>query len=77
MGRLIICLPPILAILTVPAAFPRGDDRDDPSRWTPVRIQGDQSAPEFEDITEWVNSKPLSMKDLKGKVVVVHFMTFG
>jgi hypothetical protein len=34
-------------------------------------------APEIQGIDEWINSKPLSLKDLKGKVVVVHFWTFG
>lgn len=43
----------------------------------PVRIQGKQQAPDFEDIAEWLHSKPLTMKELRGKVVVVHFMAFG
>ena len=43
----------------------------------PVRIQGKQQAPEFQDIAEWVHSKPLTLKELRGKVVVVHFMAFG
>ncbi len=34
-------------------------------------------APEFQGINEWINSKPLTLKDLRGKVVVVHFWTFG
>lgn len=34
-------------------------------------------APEFTKNTEWVNSKPLKLADLKGKVVVVHFFAFG
>ena len=34
-------------------------------------------APEFQKVTEWVNSKPLKLSDLKGKVVVVHFFAFG
>ncbi len=34
-------------------------------------------APELKGIDEWINSKPLALKDLKGKVVVVHFWTFG
>ena len=34
-------------------------------------------APELEGIDEWINTKPLTLKDLKGKVVVVHFWTFG
>jgi thiol-disulfide isomerase/thioredoxin len=34
-------------------------------------------APEFKEIDEWLNSKPLDWKALKGKVVVVHFWAFG
>ena len=34
-------------------------------------------APELKGINEWINSKPISLSDLKGKVVVVHFWTFG
>jgi len=35
------------------------------------------AAPELNGIEEWINSKPLALKDLKGKVVVLHFWTFG
>jgi hypothetical protein len=63
-----------LAVLKVSAA---GKDKDDSTTSTPVKIEGDQTAPEFEDITAWVNSKPLTIKRLKDKVVVVHFMAFG
>jgi len=34
-------------------------------------------APELQGIDEWINSKPRSLSDLKGKVVVLHFWTFG
>jgi peroxiredoxin len=34
-------------------------------------------APEFRGVTQWVNSEPLSMSGLRGKVVVVHFWTNG
>jgi hypothetical protein len=34
-------------------------------------------APELQDIDEWINSKPMTLKELKGKVVVLHFWTFG
>jgi hypothetical protein len=34
-------------------------------------------APDFEGIGEWINSKPLGWPDLRGRVVVVHFWTFG
>lgn len=50
---------------------------DDPAERTPIRIRGSQKAPEFANIEAWLNSKPIAMSDLKGKVVVVHFMAFG
>lgn len=34
-------------------------------------------APEFASIEEWINSEPLTMESLRGKVVVVHFFAFG
>jgi hypothetical protein len=34
-------------------------------------------APEITGIQEWLNSKPLKLQDLRDKVVVVHFWTFG
>src|SRR4051794_8093335 len=33
--------------------------------------------PELQTVTEWINSKPLEWKDLRGQVVVVHFWTLG
>jgi hypothetical protein len=47
------------------------------------RVLGDQpavmkiAAPEFEELDPWINSKPLTMKALRGQVVVVHFWAFG
>jgi peroxiredoxin len=35
------------------------------------------AAPEFVAGSIWINSKPLSLADLKGKVAVVHFWTHG
>jgi hypothetical protein len=43
----------------------------------PVPIPGKQKMPEFADISEWINSPALTAADLTGKVVVVHFLTFG
>jgi thiol-disulfide isomerase/thioredoxin len=34
-------------------------------------------APELTDITTWINSRPLTLAGLDGKVVIVHFWTFG
>jgi hypothetical protein len=65
-------------LLALPAASPAGDGaKNDSAARKPIRISGEQKAPEFADITDWINSEPLTMKDLKGKVVVVHFMAFG
>jgi peroxiredoxin len=33
-------------------------------------------APEFVPVTSWVNSKPVTLKELRGKVVLVHFYAF-
>jgi hypothetical protein len=67
----------LLVGLVAPFVDLGDDDPKDPKNWTPIRIQGRQKAPEFEDIAEWINSQPLTIKELKGKVVVVHFMAFG
>ena len=35
-------------------------------------------APEIAEVeTAWINSKPLTLAQLRGRVVVVHFWTFG
>ncbi|WP_244432053.1 thioredoxin family protein [Rhodopseudomonas sp. B29] len=48
---------------------------------TPVApsLQADarQPAPDFVGLDRWFNSRPLSVKDLRGKVVLVNFWTYG
>ena len=34
-------------------------------------------APELAGITTWINSQPLTLAQLRGKVVLIHFWTFG
>jgi hypothetical protein len=34
-------------------------------------------APEFSDSAGWINSQPLHLEDLRGRVVAVHFWAFG
>jgi peroxiredoxin len=34
-------------------------------------------APELRDVTEWVNTKPVTLADLRGQVVALHFFAFG
>ena len=73
MKRLIaLCL-----LITGSALAAGGNDPDDPAKRIPVRISNKQKAPEFDDIETWINSEPLTMAKLKGKVVVIHFMAFG
>jgi peroxiredoxin len=36
-----------------------------------------KTAPEFEDLQGWINSEPLTLGDLRGKVVFLDFWTFG
>ena len=42
-----------------------------------VALEDLGSAPEVRGITDWINSEPLSLGSLRGKVVLVHFWTFG
>ena len=73
------CSMPVAAVsaaltlgLSAPEAAVRRVRADPPTR--PLRVT---LAPEFARVTEWVNSKPLTMASLRGKVVVVHFWTNG
>jgi peroxiredoxin len=34
-------------------------------------------APELRNVAEWINSEPMALSDLRGKVVALHFWTFG
>jgi thiol-disulfide isomerase/thioredoxin len=36
-----------------------------------------RTAPEFENISGWINSEPLRLRDLRGKVVFLDFWTYG
>jgi len=44
----------------------------------PLRIGGlvGDEAPEFQGISNWINSEPLTMEDLRGKVVLIDFWTY-
>src|ERR1700720_793119 len=44
----------------------------------PFAVAADQNAaPNFAGISNWFNSAPLNMTDLRGKVVLVDFWTYG
>lgn len=42
---------------------------------SPLQIGGlvGNEAPEFQGISNWINSEPLTMEDLRGKVVLIDF----
>jgi len=44
---------------------------------TSVALENLGPAPDFTGITAWINSAPLSVADMRGKVVLVEFWTFG
>jgi thiol-disulfide isomerase/thioredoxin len=52
---------------------------DEVSRAAPIRVAAatEATAPDFTGISNWFNSKPLSIADLRGKVVLVDFWTYG
>lgn len=41
------------------------------------RLELGQAAPELEEISTWINSPPLKIADLKGKVVLIDFWTYS
>jgi cytochrome c biogenesis protein CcdA/thiol-disulfide isomerase/thioredoxin len=56
----------------------RLDDLRGPSRFAAgqdgLPVLG--AAPEFEGVTRWLNSEPLTLSDLRGKVVLIDFWTY-
>src|SRR3954452_6440290 len=59
----------------------RLDDLRGPSKFAAASADGDGlpklgAAPDFAGVTQWLNSKPLSIAALRGKVVLVDFWTY-
>jgi thiol-disulfide isomerase/thioredoxin len=48
-----------------------------PSKIIAVNSPAGKSLPEFQGISQWLNSPPLSTADLKGSVVLIQFWTFA
>ena len=64
----------ILRVSVVVAALVGIGAMPDDSANRPLRVK---KAPELAGVTQWINSEPLTFKQLRGKVVVVHFWTNG
>jgi cytochrome c biogenesis protein CcdA/thiol-disulfide isomerase/thioredoxin len=61
------------------AVATRLDDLRGPSKFATVsglRLPKLGAAPDFTGITQWLNSKPLTMQQLRGKVVLIDFWTY-
>ena len=50
---------------------------DNPAGGVAVPLEDLGPAPELTGIAAWINSPPTTLADLRGKVVLVHFWTFG
>jgi thiol-disulfide isomerase/thioredoxin len=71
--RLAIAL--LLGVASVNTAA-RADDRS--ALGTRVEVaEASTQAPDFRGINNWLNSTPLRMSELRGKVVMVNFWTYG
>ena len=43
----------------------------------PLAYDGTETAPELTGLTDWINSAPLTLASLKGKVVLIDFWTYS
>ena len=44
--------------------------------WPTGSLSGGAKAPEFQAIANWINSRPLTMEELRGRVVLIDFWTY-
>jgi thiol-disulfide isomerase/thioredoxin len=44
--------------------------------WPTGSLSGGAKAPEFQAIANWINSRPLTMEELQGRVVLIDFWTY-
>ncbi len=75
--RLLATSAALISISLTGAAIP--GICDEVSRATPITVAAatQATAPDFTGISNWFNSNPLNIADLRGKVVLVDFWTYG
>ncbi len=67
----------VLAFFAAAAAFGLATRSVTPAMAQSVGVSANQSAPEFTGIDNWLNSQPLTLQQLRGKVVLVDFWTYS
>jgi thiol-disulfide isomerase/thioredoxin len=76
--RALATLASTIAICLVATAMPAVSGEIPPSAAAPFAVAAAEgSAPNFAGISNWFNSAPLNIADLRGKVVLVDFWTYG
>ena len=75
-GRSIVGLLLFSAVVALPARNVFGSADDD--LLAQIKNPARQAAPDFDGAVAWINTdKPLKIADLKGKIVLLDFWTFG
>ncbi|MGY8663553.1 thioredoxin family protein [Bradyrhizobium sp. UFLA05-109] len=67
----------LIGLAVTGAVIPGICDEAAPAASIKVAAASQDTAPDFTGISNWFNSKPLSLADLRGKVVLVDFWTYG
>ena len=76
--RLLAASASVIALCLTGAASPGMTGEATGGRIAPFEVAAAQgTAPNFAGISNWFNSAPLNMADLRGKVVLVDFWTYG
>ncbi|MEH2024467.1 thioredoxin family protein [Nostoc sp.] len=63
--------------VNAPSISPANRNNTQDSETIAVKPPASNSLPEFQGISQWLNSTPLSIADLKGSVVLIQFWTFA
>lgn len=63
--------------LTSTSDTPKSTNNPEVNTVTEKSKASSQQLPEFQGISQWLNSNPLTVKELKGNVVLIQFWTFS
>ena len=75
--RLLAVSASLIGLALTGAVIPGICDEAAPVAPVAVAAASQETAPDFTGISTWFNSRPLNIADLRGKVVLVDFWTYG